>query len=147
MKPSIFLFLLFVSFGCTGGQWLTGFRKPAKNPVLTADSSYTFFCPVEQKTVRWQLADVFNPAAVTRNDSIFLLFRAEDNPAAAIGGRTSRIGLAPNSHCCQASVPVSASLGVISYAVSKPNRPPLRPFIFNLGYPSLRSVMSTFISG
>ena len=94
MKPSIFLFLLFVSFGCTGGQWLTGFRKPAKNPVLTADSSYTFFCPVEQKTVHWQLADVFNPAAVTRNDSIFLLFRAEDNPAAAIGGRTSRIGLA-----------------------------------------------------
>lgn len=62
--------------------------------MLLADSSSTFFCPVEQKTVRWQLADVFNPAAVTRNDSIFLLFRAEDNPAAGIGGRTSRIGLA-----------------------------------------------------
>lgn len=97
MKPSIFIFLLLASFSCTGNRWLAGFRKPAQNPVLAADSSYTFFCPVEQRAVRWQLADVFNPAAVIRNDSIFLLFRAEDNPAANIGGRTSRIGLAASA--------------------------------------------------
>ncbi len=45
-------------------------------------------------SVHWQKADVFNPAAIVRNDTVFMLFRAEDNPAAALGGRTSRIGLA-----------------------------------------------------
>lgn len=39
-------------------------------------------------------ADVFNPAAIVRNDTVFMLFRAEDNPEAILGGRTSRIGLA-----------------------------------------------------
>jgi predicted GH43/DUF377 family glycosyl hydrolase len=29
-----------------------------------------------------------------KDGKVFLFFRAEDNPAAAIGGRTSRIGLA-----------------------------------------------------
>lgn len=74
--------------------WLLGFVKPPKNPVLTADSTFTFLCPVKKSTVNWQKADVFNPAAIVRNDTVFLLFRAEDNPAAALGGRTSRIGLA-----------------------------------------------------
>jgi predicted GH43/DUF377 family glycosyl hydrolase len=74
--------------------WLTGFSKPAENPILQADSSYQFFCPVRKDSVRWQRADVFNPAAVVRNDTVFLLFRAEDNPKAHLGGRTSRIGLA-----------------------------------------------------
>jgi predicted GH43/DUF377 family glycosyl hydrolase len=37
---------------------------------------------------------VFNPGAVVRNDTVFVLFRAEDNPKAILGGRTSRIGLA-----------------------------------------------------
>lgn len=75
-------------------EWLLGFSKPSENPVLVADSSYLFHCPVTDKDVRWQRADVFNPAAVVRNDTVFVLFRAEDNPKAAIGGRTSRIGLA-----------------------------------------------------
>lgn len=44
--------------------------------------------------MEWQRADVFNPAAILKNDTIFVLFRAEDNPKAGIGGRTSRIGLA-----------------------------------------------------
>lgn len=88
-----------ITFSCTQERpsqspWLTGFEKPEQNPVLVADSTYLFYCPVKQEEVRWQKADVFNPAAVVRNDSIFVLFRAEDNPAAAIGGRTSRIGLA-----------------------------------------------------
>ena len=33
------------------------------------------------------------PAAIVRNDTIYVLPRCEDNPAAALGGRTSRIGL------------------------------------------------------
>jgi predicted GH43/DUF377 family glycosyl hydrolase len=74
--------------------WLLGFEKPPANPVLKADSSFTFMCPIQKSTVNWQKADVFNPAAIVRQDTVFLLFRAEDNPAAALGGRTSRIGLA-----------------------------------------------------
>jgi predicted GH43/DUF377 family glycosyl hydrolase len=68
--------------------------KPVDNPVLRADSTLRFVDPVTGDTVRWQKADVFNPAAIVRNDTLFLLYRAEDNPAAGIGGRTSRIGLA-----------------------------------------------------
>lgn len=74
--------------------WLLGFEKTDINPILTADSTYTFHCPIQDSTVRWQKADVFNPAAIVRNDTVFLLFRAEDNPKAILGGRTSRIGLA-----------------------------------------------------
>jgi predicted GH43/DUF377 family glycosyl hydrolase len=70
------------------------FTKPADNPILSADSSYTFLCPVQNRTVHWQKADVFNPAAIVKDNKIHLLFRAEDNPNAILGGRTSRIGLA-----------------------------------------------------
>jgi beta-1,2-mannosidase len=73
---------------------LTGFSKPAFNPIMRADSFYTFFCPVKKETVQWQKADVFNPAAVVRNGKVYILFRAEDIPGTAIGMRTSRIGLA-----------------------------------------------------
>ncbi len=74
--------------------WLTGFTKPAENPILSADSSYSFRDPLTDKVVRWQRADVFNPGAVVKGDSVYLFFRAEDNPRAILGGRTSRIGLA-----------------------------------------------------
>ncbi len=75
-------------------EWLTGFEKPSQNPIMIADSAYSFNCPMEKKMVQWQKADVFNPGAVVRNDTVFMLFRAEDNPDAILGGRTSRIGLA-----------------------------------------------------
>lgn len=70
------------------------FYKPDQNPIVRADSSYTFFCPVKNQEIRWQKADVFNPAAIVRNNKVYLLYRCEDNPAAHLGGRTSRLGLA-----------------------------------------------------
>ena len=73
---------------------MTGFEKPPQNPILGPDSTAVFFCPKKQQEVRWQLADVFNPGAVVRRDTVFLFFRAEDNPKAILGERTSRIGLA-----------------------------------------------------
>lgn len=78
----------------THEKWMLGFKKTDINPIMTADSSYVFNDPVSNKAVQWQKADVFNPGAVVRNDTIFVLFRAEDNPKAILGGRTSRIGLA-----------------------------------------------------
>ncbi len=92
--------VFFLAFACLPallcGQdpWLTGFEKPRENPILQADPSYRFYCPVRKDSVRWQRADVFNPAAIVRHDTVFLFFRAEDNPKAHLGGRTSRIGLA-----------------------------------------------------
>jgi beta-1,2-mannosidase len=77
------------------GQWqMENFVKPAFNPIMRADTSYTFFCPIKKESVQWQKADVFNPAAIVRNNKVYILFRAEDLPGTAIGMRTSRIGLA-----------------------------------------------------
>ncbi|MFN8354676.1 MAG: glycoside hydrolase family 130 protein [Spirosomataceae bacterium] len=73
------------------------FTKPAENPILRADSSFIFFCPVKKTIVKWQKADVFNPAAIVKDGKVFLLYRCEDNPAATLGGRTSRLGLAEST--------------------------------------------------
>jgi len=62
------------------------------NPVLLPDTNSTFLCPVRKTIVQWEEKDVFNPAAVVRNDTVFLLFRAEDSIGKYAG--TSRIGLA-----------------------------------------------------
>jgi len=75
-------------------KWMLGFEKTDINPIMTADSSYVFVDPITKQKVQWQKADVFNPGAIVRNDTVFMLFRAEDNPDAILGGRTSRIGLA-----------------------------------------------------
>ena len=77
--------------------WITGWDKPEANPVLSADSTYRFVDPHSGAGVAWQRADVFNPGAVTQGDSVYLLFRAEDDPAARLGHRTSRIGLAASA--------------------------------------------------
>lgn len=73
------------------------FKKTDINPVLTADSTFVFNCPMKGGPVKWQKADVFNPAAVVKDGKIMVLFRAEDNPKAHLGGRTSRIGLAEST--------------------------------------------------
>jgi len=98
MKKILYGALALLVLGCTAQKdqkWdFQSFYKPEKNPILKADSSYFFNCPVTGKRVQWQKADVFNPAAIIKDDKIHLLFRAEDNPDAILGGRTSRIGLA-----------------------------------------------------
>ena len=61
------------------------------NPILAA-SDGSFNCPILKKEVKWEEKDVFNPAAVVRNDTVFLFYRAEDSIGKYAG--TSRIGLA-----------------------------------------------------
>ncbi|HEY0434130.1 MAG TPA: hypothetical protein VGC95_09675, partial [Chitinophagaceae bacterium] len=94
--PAIFLAL--VNFPTTlmaqSDIDIHSFHKPPENPILRADSTFKFRDPFTGKTLKWQRADVFNPAAIVRENKIYLLYRCEDNPAAAIGGRTSRLGLA-----------------------------------------------------
>src|SRR5215211_8832111 len=62
------------------------------NPVMSADESLRFTCPILKKEILWAEKDVFNPAAIVRHDTLFLLFRAEDKIGKYAG--TSRIGLA-----------------------------------------------------
>lgn len=80
----------------TSGEidWLpSGFVKvDSVNPVLTPFESNIFLCPVTNMNIAWEAKDVFNPATVIRNDTLFLLYRAEDKIGRFAG--TSRIGLA-----------------------------------------------------
>lgn len=97
----IFLPLIILTESCKTNKALTinydRFTKPPENPIVRADSGYTFLCPMKNEIVRWQKADVFNPAAIVKDGKVMLLYRSEDNPAAHLGGRTSRIGLAESS--------------------------------------------------
>lgn len=78
----------------TNNDWaLIPFTKADEsNPILGPELNSAFFCPVRKDTVRWEEKDVFNPAAIIRNDTVFLLYRAEDSIGKFAG--TSRIGLA-----------------------------------------------------
>lgn len=66
-------------------------KADSANPVMAAGPE-SFVCPVRKSAVKWNEKDVFNPAVAVRNDTVYLLFRAQDS----IGkpGGTSRIGLA-----------------------------------------------------
>jgi predicted GH43/DUF377 family glycosyl hydrolase len=95
MRTCISFLLLLLPFLLSAQDpWVLGFEKPKHNPVLQADPGPVFQCPVQQRTVKWQQADLFNPGAIVRQDTVFMLFRAEDDPSAELGYRTSRIGLA-----------------------------------------------------
>ena len=59
---------------------------------MVPDAALVFTDPIWNKSVQWAIKDVFNPAAIVRNDTLFLLFRAEDNIGKYAG--VSRIGLA-----------------------------------------------------
>ena len=98
MKKNYYLFILLIFIGCVSvpsKEWnFSSFYKPGENPIIGADSTFNFKDPVSGKEVKWQKADVFNPAAIVRDNKVYLLLRCEDNPVAQLGGRTSRIGLA-----------------------------------------------------
>jgi predicted GH43/DUF377 family glycosyl hydrolase len=61
------------------------------NPILIAGNN-TFTCPVLKQKVAWEKKDVFNPAAIVRDNKVYLLYRAEDTIGKFAG--TSRLGLA-----------------------------------------------------
>ena len=101
MRSFFFLLVILISFACTNFQkkennknWaLAPFTKADEvNPVLQPGSNSAFTCPVKNAVIKWEEKDVFNPAAVVKNDTAFLLFRAEDKIGKFAG--TSRIGIA-----------------------------------------------------
>lgn len=50
--------------------------------------------PMSKDSVQWESNATFNPAAIAKNDRIYILYRAEGNKGQGIGGHTSRIGVA-----------------------------------------------------
>lgn len=76
--------------------WALGpFIRPANgNPVLSPDTQSVFFDPIRKQKLAWEAGDVFNPAAIVKNNKIYVLYRAEDRSGTGIGKRTSRLGMA-----------------------------------------------------
>lgn len=94
--------LISISLGCKQRQpknnsqnWAIGpfMRVEGTNPLITP-SKATFYCPLTNDTIFWENGDTFNPAATLKNDTICILYRAEDQSGQGIGQRASRIGFA-----------------------------------------------------
>jgi len=89
----LFIFLHVLSASAQQKKWMIGpfVKQENVNPCLRPKPTL-FFDPVLNKKVGWEAQDVFNPAAVVRNNQLCLLYRAEDTVKKYAG--TSRIGLA-----------------------------------------------------
>ena len=77
-------------------SWALGpFQRPVSTPVIKPSPLPLFSDPVTGKPVHWESEHTFNPAAVVNDGKIVVLYRAEDDSGLeAIGGHTSRLGLA-----------------------------------------------------
>ena len=74
---------------------LGGFVRPeGLNPIIEPDSTSIFKDPMSGNLLKWEESDAFNPGSVVKDDTLFVLYRAEDNTATGIGLRTSRLALA-----------------------------------------------------
>jgi predicted GH43/DUF377 family glycosyl hydrolase/lysophospholipase L1-like esterase len=76
-------------------NWTLGpfVRADEANPVLGVGDR-RFLDPMTGRSVAWESAHVFNPAAVVRDGKVHVLYRAEDGSGNGIGTHTSRLGLA-----------------------------------------------------
>ena len=74
--------------GNINNEWLLPFSKlDSVNPVMKP-GDFQFFCPVQQTEIKWEAKNVYNPAITVRNDTMIMLYRAQDSAGC------SRIGLA-----------------------------------------------------
>ncbi len=100
---SIFLLGLFILTGCNktstdnhnqkSESWaFPGFEKvDSLNPILKPSPDLNFVCPINNQSVKWEERNVLNPAAIVKDDKVYLFYRAQD------ASGTSRIGLAVSS--------------------------------------------------
>ena len=92
-----FLFgILFVQAQHPLPDWALGHfvRPTGANPIISPNPKSTFFDPMSKQKVAWEASDVFNPGAVVKDNSIYVLYRGEDRSGMGIGKRTSRLGIA-----------------------------------------------------
>src|ERR1035437_3494277 len=80
--------------------WLIGpFTRPATgNPVVMPRPGSTFIDPVLKAPAHWEALHTFNPAAIVRDNKVYVLDRAEDNSGQMkIGGPASRLEMAESA--------------------------------------------------
>lgn len=103
MRQVILYFMLIIAaIGCqdkiaeksvaenNADSWsLRGFvKQDAINPILQPSDTLSFFCPLNNKEIKWQERNVLNPSAIVKDNKVYLFYRAQDTKG------TSRIGLA-----------------------------------------------------
>jgi predicted GH43/DUF377 family glycosyl hydrolase len=97
MKQNILLFFLMGLVACKSKthqknnitDWAPNFSKvDISNPILTPNINSSFFCPLQNDSVKWEAKNVLNPTALVKDEKVYLLYRAQDS------AMTSRIGLA-----------------------------------------------------
>ena len=73
--------ILAVGAKASEDDWVLGpfTRLEHENPALETRHDTTFNCPLQGRNVFWEKKDVFNPAAVVRDNKVHLLYRAEDH--------------------------------------------------------------------
>lgn len=114
MKNSYFLLLSLILTFCAGTDssaqykrtlpdWALGdfVRPKGVNPIISPDTTTTFWDPMSNSSIQWQANDTFNPGAAVRNGKIVVLYRAEDKSGVKIGRRTSRLGYAVSNNGLQ----------------------------------------------
>jgi predicted GH43/DUF377 family glycosyl hydrolase len=83
----------------TSSTWQLGpFTRPANAPVITPNKASVFTDPIAKAPIHWESLHTFNPAAIVRDNKIYVLYRAEDDTGKMqIGEHTSRLGLATST--------------------------------------------------
>ena len=93
-------------------SWKIGpFARPESvNPVIAPRPESVFTDPILKTPSHWEALHTFNPAAIVRNNNVYVLYRAEDDSGTMeIGGHTSRLGLAESIdgiHFTRSAAPV-----------------------------------------
>lgn len=84
-----YLIVMVFALSCSetdSDNWQLGpFERYEGNPILTPQGN------------SWEAKDVFNPAAWSDGETIYMLYRAEDSTGVGIWNGTSRVGLAKSS--------------------------------------------------
>ncbi|HEY4355794.1 MAG TPA: glycoside hydrolase family 130 protein [Acidobacteriaceae bacterium] len=77
-------------------HWVLGpWTRASEVPVIRPEPKSTFVDPVSNQPVHWEALHTFNPAAIIKDGKVVVLYRAEDDSGEmAIGGHTSRLGMA-----------------------------------------------------
>ena len=93
--------------------WQIGpFEKYEGNPILTPQGA------------TWEAKDVFNPAAWTDGETVYMLYRAEDTTGVGRWNGTSRIGLATSRDGLRFELVLAADFELVlaadQFVVSRP---------------------------
>jgi beta-1,2-mannosidase len=72
--------LILVSVYSQDSSYFIGpFTRAQDSPIISPNPSSVFQCPLTPGAVHWEALHTFNPAAIVRNDTVYLFYRSEDD--------------------------------------------------------------------